>query len=142
MPNSPQEQSDETENVSFADILQEFEQSHKVTRPASGKPARGRGRRQPSGSPTHRGTVVGVSDDFVLVDYGAKSEGMILSADLRDRDGTLKVKRGDTFDVTVTGFNSTGMAKLSRVAGPRPQDWDSLTRAFEQKEVIAARVTA
>src|SRR5262249_47685477 len=32
-------------------------------------------------------------------------------------------------------------AKLSRITGPRPRDWDSLMRASEQKEVIAGRVT-
>ena len=33
------------------------------------------------------------------------------------------------------------MAKLSRIAGPRPKDWDGLKRAFENKEVVAGRVT-
>ena len=77
----------------------------------------------------------------MLVDYGAKSEGVIPVADLRDASGNLTVKRGDAFDVTVTGYNNEGMAKLSRIAGPRPKDWDALTRAFETKEVIAGRVT-
>src|SRR5258708_37437424 len=34
------------------------------------------------------------------------------------------------------------MATLSRTAGPRPRDWDGLMRAFENKEIIAGRVTA
>jgi len=141
MSKSPQEQSPETENASFGDILKEFEQSHKAPRQSTPKPGRGRGRRQPSNPSAVRGTVVGISDDFVLVDYGAKSEGVIPVADLRDAQRNLSVKRGDTFDVTVTGYNNDGMAKLSRIAGPRPQDWDSLSRAFEQKDIIAARVT-
>jgi small subunit ribosomal protein S1 len=33
------------------------------------------------------------------------------------------------------------MAKLSRVTGPRPRDWDGLERAFQNKEIIAGRVT-
>jgi len=141
MSKSPQEQSEETENGSFADILNEFEQSHKVTRQTAAKPGKGRGKRQTSGTRALRGTVVGISGDFVLVDYGAKSEGVLPSFDLRDAEGNLTVKRGDTFDVTVTGYNNEGMAKLSRIAGPRPQDWDSLARAFQDKEIIAGRVT-
>jgi small subunit ribosomal protein S1 len=141
MSNGPQEQSEETENASFADILKEFESSHKVTRQSTGKPGRGRGRRQAAPTSGIRGTVVGIAGDSVLVDYGAKSEGVIHVADLRDASGNLTVKRGDTFDVTVTGYNSEGMAKLSRIAGPRPQDWDTLSRAFESKEIIAGRVT-
>ena len=56
-------------------------------------------------------------------------------------DGNLSVKLGDTFDVAITGFNSEGMATLSRVTGPRPRDWEGLKRAFENKEVVAGRVT-
>ena len=141
MSNRPHEQSEERENESFADILKEFEQSHKAPRQSAARPVKGRGKRQPSRSPALRGTVVGISDDFVLVDYGAKSEGVIPAADLMDREGNLSVQRGDTFDVTVTGYNSEGMAKLSRVAGSRPQDWDSLSKAFQEKAIIAGRVT-
>jgi small subunit ribosomal protein S1 len=85
--------------------------------------------------------VVGVSADYVLIDYGGKSEGMISAGDLKDAAGNLTVQRGDAFDVAITGFNPDGMAKLSRVAGPRPKDWDSLQRAFESKEIVAGRVT-
>jgi small subunit ribosomal protein S1 len=143
MPNEPLRQDGgETEDQSFADILKEFETSN---RPAE-KKTEGRGKRKgkgkPGGPPRLQGTVVGVSGDFVLVDYGGKSEGVIAAADLRDASGNLAVQRGDTFDVAITGFNSEGMAKLSRVAGPRPRDWDELKRAFEAKEVVAGRVTA
>ena len=142
MSNDPREHAaDETADKSFAEILNEFENTsreRKEAKPARGK---GRGKSRPGAPPPLRGTVVGVSDDFVLVDYGGKSEGIVASADLRDADGNLNVKRGDTFDVSITGFNSEGMAKLSRVAGPRPKDWDGLTRAFENKEIIAGRVT-
>jgi ribosomal protein S1 len=141
MPNGPQEQSEESENASFGDILKEFESSHKVTRPSTGKHGKPRGKRQAAPSSAVRGTVVGIAGDSVLVDHGAKSEGVIPAANLRDAAGNLTVKVGDTFDVTVTGYNDEGMAKLSRIAGPRPQDWDSLSRAFESKEIIAGRVT-
>jgi small subunit ribosomal protein S1 len=141
MSKGSQEQSEDPENESFGDILKEFESSHKVTRQSTGKSGRGRGKRQERPSSAVRGTVVGISSDTVLIDYGAKSEGIIPVASLRDKEGNLTVKRGDTFDVTVTGYNNEGMAKLSRIAGPRPQDWDALARAFESKEIIAGRVT-
>jgi small subunit ribosomal protein S1 len=67
---------------------------------------------------------------------------VIPSDDLLDADGNLSVKRGDSFDVAITGYNNEGMATLSRVTGPRPRDWEGLTRAFEHKEIIAGRVTA
>src|SRR5207248_5657470 len=79
--------------------------------------------------------------DVVLIDYGDKAEGMIPAADLRDAEGNLTVKIGDAFDVAITGFNNEGMATLSRTTGPRPRDWEGLTRAFENKEIVAGRVT-
>ena len=126
MQNDSRHPDDEAAEASFADILKEFEAA---------------GRRPRSGGP-RRGTVVGVSGDYVMVDFGSKAEGVIPAADLLGPDGKLSVQRGDTFDVAITGRNNEGMVTLSRVAGRRPQDWDALTRAFENKEIIAGRVTA
>lgn len=145
MPNDSQQQGDDASERSFADILKEFESTSrgaaKEKDKGKGKP-KGKGRGRPGAPPPLRGTVVGVSSDAVLIDFGGKSEGMISAADLKDAEGNLTVKQGDTFDVAITGFTNDGMAKLSRVAGPRPKDWDALQRAFEGKEVVAGRVTA
>ena len=142
MANDPREQGEETADMSFADILNEFESASRVARKnATGPAAKGKGKRKTAGPPSHRGIVVGVSGDFVLIDYGEKAEGVIPSADLLDAGGNLSVKRGDSFDVAITGFDKEGMATLSRVTGPRPRDWDGLTRAFENKEIVAGRVT-
>jgi small subunit ribosomal protein S1 len=143
MSKDPQEPSQESADKSFADILSEFESaSPKEAKATKGPKGKGKGRGKPGAPPPLKGTVVGTSGDFVLIDYGGKSEGVIAAADLRDAEGNLTVQRGDSFDVAITGFNSEGMAKLSRVAGPRPRDWDGLTRAFENKEIVAGRVTA
>ena len=124
MHNDPRAHDDDAD-VSFGDILKKFE----------------RAERRAAGGPRH-GTVVGVSGDYVLIDYGSKAEGVIPAADLRDADGNLTVKRGDTFDVAVTGRNNEGMTTLSRVTGPRPRDWEALKQAFDNKQVVAGRVTA
>src|SRR5262249_62181665 len=42
-----------------------------------------------------RGTVVGISDQNVLVDIGYKSEGVVAREEFTDRQGNLTVKRGD-----------------------------------------------
>lgn len=136
MVNEPREQGEEAADRSFADILNEFERTSSPARPGKGK-----GKRKSSGRQPRHGTVVGVSGDFVLIDYGDKAEGLIPSGDLLDAEGNLSVKRGDTFDVAITGFNSEGMATLSRVTGPRPRDWEGLARAFKDKEIVAGRVT-
>src|SRR5439155_16388788 len=143
MVNDPREQGEETADNSFADILNEFESTSRVARQGAAAPAaKGKGKRKPAGPPPHRGTVVGVSGDFVLIDYGEKAEGVMATADLLDAEGNLSVKRGDSFDVAITGYNSEGMVTLSRITGPRPRDWEGLKRAFENKEIVAGRVTA
>src|SRR5579862_4741128 len=145
MSKDPQEHKQAEEERSFADILNEFESStrsvEKRAPAGKGKPkGKGRGRSRPSGPPPLQGTMVGVSGDFVLVDYGGKAEGVIPRTDFAGPDGNLTIQRGDTFNVAITGFNKEGMATLSRVAGPRPRDWDSLLHAFENKDIVAGRV--
>ncbi len=141
MSKDPREQGDEPADKSFADILNEFEKSNVTAKKTSSPKAKGKGKGKPGGPPPLRGTVVGMSGDVVLIDYGGKAEGVISASDFADADGNLNVQRGDTFDVAITGFNNEGLATLSRVVGPRPRDWDGLTRAFEAKEVVAGRVT-
>src|SRR5919108_3756732 len=131
MQNDSHRHDDEPPEASFADILKDFEAAE-----------RGASRASRPKTPGHRqGTVVGISGDYVLIDYGSKAEGVIPRADLLDADGKLTVQRGDTFDVAITGFNKEGMATLSRVKGPRPRDWEALKHAFENKEIVAGRVT-
>ena len=69
MPDEHKAQSDETVDQSFADILNEFENANRATAKDAAHSKR-KGKRKPSGPPPFRGTVVGVSDDFVLIDYG------------------------------------------------------------------------
>jgi small subunit ribosomal protein S1 len=142
MSNDPLEHNSEADEKSFADILNEFESATRAPRRETTRTSsrgRGRGKQEPRNS--LRGTVVGISGDYILIDHGAKSEGVIPRHDLLDAAGNLGVKVGDTFDVAITGFNPEGMAKLSRVAGQRPRDWGALSQAFETKGIVAGRVT-
>lgn len=118
------------EEPSFAEILSQFEAEH-------AEPRARRGERKPA----RQGTVAGIVGDSVLVAFGAKSEGVIPAADLRDAQGNLTVKPGDTFDVTITGRNADGLVTLSRLKGPRPRDWEDLQAAFASQTIIAGRVT-
>ena len=142
MLNNSSEQTDDANEKSFADILNEFESASRPAQQDSRRPSpKGKGRGKAPARPALNGTVVGISDDFVLVDYGAKSEGVIPCSDLRDATGNLSVKVGDNFNVAITGFNKEGLATLSRVVGPRPRDWEGLAQAFQNKDIVAGRVT-
>lgn len=139
--NPTADQGSEATDASFADILNDFESSTRVAKTAPAPSSKRKGRKKPGAPPPLHGTVVGVADDIVLVDYGGKAEGVINAADLKDAEGNLTVKVGDTFNVAITGFNSKDMATLSRVLGPRPRDWEGLTRSSDAKEIVTGRVT-
>src|SRR4029077_8598005 len=53
-----------------------------------------------------------------FLDLGGKAEGRIAAADLKDAEGNLTVKEGDTLDATVTGTDpESGALLLRRKAG-------------------------
>ncbi|HKS40500.1 MAG TPA: 30S ribosomal protein S1 [Blastocatellia bacterium] len=88
-----------------------------------------------------RGTVVGISDQYVLVDIGYKSEGVVAREEFVDRQGNITVKRGDEVDVLIKSLeNQEGYAILSRAAAMQQQSWDRLRRAHQVHETITGRV--
>lgn len=88
------------------------------------------------------GTVVDISDDFVLVNAGLKSEGMIPRSQFLNVDGELEVAVGDQIEVALDtmedGFGST---RLSRERAKRNQAWGQLEKAFESEESVTGRLS-
>ncbi|MBK8011269.1 MAG: S1 RNA-binding domain-containing protein [Deltaproteobacteria bacterium] len=58
--------------------------------------------------------VVGISNDSVFVDVGAKSEGVIAKAELVDENGEIAVKEGDSIEARVRKIEA-GTVHLSKV---------------------------
>src|ERR1044072_7575248 len=64
-----------------------------------------------------RGMVVGISDQYVLVDIGYKRDGVVEGEEFVDLQGILTVKRGDEVGVLIKGLEiQEGYAILSRAA--------------------------
>ena len=117
---------DSTElNESFQTILSQFEQSHSHRS--------GEGGRQLSG------TVVAVSAEYVFVDIGYKTEGVLPVALFADSKET--VEPGTRLQVSVKGRNEEGYYELSRLRVEQPKDWSALEQAFTDKTVIVGTVT-
>ncbi|MDP6183318.1 MAG: 30S ribosomal protein S1 [Gammaproteobacteria bacterium] len=78
------------------------------------------------------GTVVEVRADFVVVNAGLKSEGVIPSDQFRGPDGNVEVTVGDEVDVALDAVeDGYGETRLSREKAKRARAWDELEKACE-----------
>src|SRR6266699_4603084 len=87
-----------------------------------------------------RGTVVGISDRGVVIDFGYKSEGIVNPAEFTE-DGQITVKPGDEVDVLVKSMDShDGLPILSRADAVRMKAWDDLEKAYRDGTNIKGRI--
>ncbi len=83
------------------------------------------------------GTVVSVQNDYVMVDIGYKSEGLIPSREFVNGDGNVKVGPGDVVEVLLERWNpEDGTLRLSYSRAIRKKVWDYVIKAFEAKEPV------
>jgi small subunit ribosomal protein S1 len=88
-----------------------------------------------------RGTVLKVTASHVVVDIGAKSEGMLPIAEVLDHDGNSKFKPGDEIDVMRDkGEAEEGYINLSHQKAARLRAWDEIEKAYNEKRPINAVV--
>jgi small subunit ribosomal protein S1 len=88
------------------------------------------------------GEVVAVDDDFVIVNAGLKSEGVIPADQFKDAQGTLHVKIGDRVEVVIeTLEDGNGETLLSREKAMRVKAWEDLEKAFEVQSVVTGVMT-
>jgi small subunit ribosomal protein S1 len=88
------------------------------------------------------GVVVSVSHGEILLDVGAKSEGMISGSEMFDEDSTHKnLKPGDTILAKVVQVeNNQGYIVLSLKKAEGERKWRDATEAFESGSIIEAQV--
>jgi len=88
-----------------------------------------------------QGTVLSVDSDFVQVDVGFKSEGLVAAWEFMDDDGTLQVGVGDRVDVLVEeAEDADGRIVLSKEKADRLKIWDEISRAYEADEAVDGTV--
>ncbi len=111
--------------ASFAEQLSEFEQTHS--------------HRSEDHGTQLQGVVVSVDAEFVYLDIGYKTEGILPRDAFANHAEDLPT--GSTFAVSVTGRNPEGYYELSLLRVAQPTDWASLEEAFAQKTPVAGVVT-
>jgi small subunit ribosomal protein S1 len=89
------------------------------------------------------GTVVEVQEDYVLVDIGYKSEGLIAISEFRVVEGLRSVEVGMNFEVYIDRIeNENGMVVLSKDKADMLRAWTDISRAAENEEVIEGTIIA
>ena len=81
--------------------------------------------------------MVKLTATHVVVDIGAKSEGMVPIAEVMDHEGKPKFRPGDPIDVMrEKGQTEEGYANLSHQKAARLRAWDDIEKAFNEKKPI------
>jgi small subunit ribosomal protein S1 len=87
-----------------------------------------------------RGTVVGVTERSVVIDFGFKSEGAVPIEEFTEA-GELTVKRGDEVEVLIKSMESQeGVPILSRADAVRMRAWDELEKAYREGTPVKGRI--
>ena len=87
-----------------------------------------------------RGTVVGVNDRAVVIDFGFKSEGAVPIEEFME-GGEVTVKRGDEVEVLIKSMESQeGVPLLSRADAVRMRAWDDLEKAYRDGTPVRGKI--
>ena len=88
-----------------------------------------------------KGTVLKLTPTHVVVDIGAKSEGMLPLSEVLDHEGNPRFKPGDEIAVMrEKGQAEEGYINLSHQKAQRLRAWDEIEKAYNEKRPIPAVV--
>lgn len=83
------------------------------------------------------GTVVAVDNDWITVDTGLKSEGVVPRAEFLNDAGELEVAVGSQVQVVVDAVdNGMGQTLLSREKAKRVETWNVLEQLHDNNEIV------
>ena len=90
-----------------------------------------------------RGRIVQVSDDFVMVDIGYKSEGQISIHEFKDELGKVQAGIGDEIDVLLEFHDDDdGTIHLSKEKAAKIKVWDDISRIYSDDGMIEGKIIA
>ena len=89
------------------------------------------------------GTVIGIEGDFVIVDIGYKSEGVINVSEFKDEEGEVKVDVGDKVEVLLeSAEDEVGTIILSKEKADKMKVWDEIYKAYNADGVVKGKIVA
>ncbi len=84
-----------------------------------------------------RGTIIEIRPHVVVVDVGAKSEGIIPTSEFEDEEFAV----GDEIEVLLEKLeNDEGMVVLSKEKAAHKQNWDKIVKVFEDGGLVKGKV--
>ncbi len=90
-----------------------------------------------------RGKVLSIDADFVQIDIGFKSEGMIATWEFMTEEGELLISVGDEVEVLVEEVESDdGQLVLSKEKAERLKVWDEISNAYDNEEAVEGTIVA
>lgn len=90
-----------------------------------------------------RGNIIQVTDDYVMVDIGYKSEGQIRISEFKDEEGTIAAKVGDEVDVLLEYHeDENGEIVLSKEKAAKIKVWDEISKIYKDDGVIEGRIVS
>lgn len=88
------------------------------------------------------GTVVAIDSDWITVDTGLKSEGIVARSEFLNEQGELEVAVGDQVQVVVDAVdNGMGQTLLSREKAKRAETWNVLEKIYENNEIVTGVIS-
>ena len=90
-----------------------------------------------------RGNIIQVTDDYVMVDIGYKSEGQIRISEFTDEEGEVTAKVGDQVDVLLEYHeDENGEIVLSKEKATKIKVWDEISKIYKDDGVIEGRIVS
>ena len=88
------------------------------------------------------GQVVAIDSDWITVDTGLKSEGIVARSEVLNEQGELEVAVGDQVQVVVDAVdNGMGQTLLSREKAKRVETWNVLEKLYENNEIVTGLIS-
>ena len=89
------------------------------------------------------GAVVTIDSDWITVDTGLKSEGIVAREEFLSEEGELEVEVGDSVDVVVEAVdNGMGQTLLSREKAKRVETWNFLEKIADNDEIVKGIISS
>jgi small subunit ribosomal protein S1 len=86
--------------------------------------------------------VIDIDDDYVTLNAGLKSEGIVAIEEFQDKNGELEVHIGDTVEVALDSVeDGHGETLLSREKAKRQEAWRKLSKSHENNETVTGLIS-